>query len=40
MRFYDVDAIEIDVQDPRFFLDEEKLIEIQEVIAEMLSAYV
>lgn len=39
MQFFDVNGIEIDVQDPRFFIDEEHMIEQQEAIAEMLSTY-
>lgn len=37
MRFYNLDGIEEDAQDPRFFIDEEELIEVQESIEEMLS---
>lgn len=40
MRFYDIDDIEVDVQDPGFFIDEEQLIEKQEAIAEMFDVYV
>jgi hypothetical protein len=36
MRFY-VDGIEMDVQDPNFFIDEEQYIEIKESIEELLG---
>jgi hypothetical protein len=39
MRFYDVDGMEIDVQDIKFFIDEKELTETQEAIAEMLDLY-
>ena len=39
MQFFDVDGIELDVQDLKFFIDEETMIEQQEAIAEMLSTY-
>jgi hypothetical protein len=32
MRFYDLDGIEMDVQDPKFFMDEEDLHDNEEVI--------
>lgn len=38
MRFY-VDGLELDVQDPTFFMDEEKYIEIKQTLDEMLSDY-
>lgn len=37
MRFYNLDGIEEDVQDHRFFIDENELIEIQESIEEILG---
>ena len=37
MRFYDHDGIEMDVQDPKFFIDEDTLQAQQEAITEMLS---
>ena len=40
MQFFDVDGIELDVQDPIFFIDEEQLIKQQEAIEEILEAYV
>ena len=39
MRFYNIDGIEEDVQDPKFFIDEQTLIELQETINEMLNTY-
>jgi hypothetical protein len=39
VQFFDVDGVQLDVQDPRFFIDEEIMIEQQEAIAEMLSTY-
>ncbi len=39
MRFYDIDGHELDVADPKFFIDEEKYIVIQESIEEMLDIY-
>lgn len=39
MRFY-IDGIEEDVQDPRFFIDEDEYIEYQESIEEMLYFYI
>lgn len=39
MQFYNVDGVEMDVQDPKFFIDEEQLCEIQEAIEEILSTY-
>lgn len=40
MQFYDADGIEMDVQDPKFFIDEEQLKYIQESIAELINNYV
>lgn len=37
MRFYDIDGIEMDVQDPKFFIDEDELRETKENIVEILS---
>jgi len=37
MRFYNFDGIEEDVQDPKFFIDEEQLKEILETIKETLD---
>ena len=37
MRFYDVDGIEMDVQDPSFYIDVDKYTEIKESIEEILS---
>lgn len=37
MRFYDIDGIEIDVQNPGFFIDKKALLDLQEAIQEMLS---
>ena len=37
MRFYDLDGLEMDVQDPKFFIDEDELIETKDAIEEMLS---
>lgn len=39
MRFYNLDGIEEDVQEPKFHLDEELLKEQLESIEEMLSNY-
>jgi hypothetical protein len=36
MRFYNLDGIEDDVQDPSFFIDEDVLLEQQEAIEEIL----
>ncbi len=36
MRFY-VDGLELDVQDPKFFIDEEQYLAYSESIEEMLS---
>lgn len=40
MRFYNLDGIEEDVQDPHFFIDETVLLAQHAAIAEMLSDYV
>jgi len=40
MKFYDHDGIEMDVQDPNFFIDEELLLTQQEAIKELLETYV
>ena len=37
MRFYNADGIEMDVQDPKFFIDEERYKAIAQSIDEMLS---
>ncbi len=37
MRFYDVDGLEMDVQDPKFYIDVEKYSADYEAIEEMLS---
>ncbi len=37
MRFYDIDGIETDVQDLKFFIDEDKLFEQKDAIEELLS---
>lgn len=37
MRFYNLDGIEEDVQDPVFFIDEEIYLEHKEAIDEILS---
>lgn len=37
MRFYNFDGIEEDVQDPKFFIDEEQLEEILETIEEIID---
>jgi len=39
MRFYNLDGIEEDVQEPKFFIEEEKYQEIHESIHEMLHEY-
>jgi hypothetical protein len=39
MRFYNVDGIEEDVQDPKFFIDEELLSMLQEAINELVEMY-
>lgn len=39
MRFYDIDGQELDVQDPKFFIDEEHYHEVQEAIQEMIYEY-
>ncbi len=37
MRFYDIDGIEMDVQDPKFFIDEENLRRKLRIIKDMLT---
>lgn len=37
MRFYDIDGIEMDVQDPKLFIDEERYKEISKAIDELLA---
>ena len=39
MRFYDIDGQELDVQDPKFFMDKEEYTEIKQTLDEMLSTY-
>ncbi len=39
MRFYNLDGAEMDIQDPKFFIDEDVLLEMQEAIQEMLNYY-
>lgn len=39
VRFYNQDGIEIDVQDPIFFIDEQLIKELQDTIEEILSTY-
>ena len=39
MQFFDVDGNEVDVQDPKFFIEEDLMFAQQEAIAEMLSTY-
>lgn len=39
MRFYNIDGHELDVQDPKFFIDEEEYKEIQESLEEVLDDY-
>jgi hypothetical protein len=39
MRFYNVDGIEEDVQDPSFFIDEDSLIDQKDAINELLDYY-
>jgi hypothetical protein len=38
LRFY-VEGLELDVQDPTFFMDEEEYTEIKQTLDEMLSTY-
>lgn len=40
MRFYDIDGNEIDIQDPKFFIDEEQLRQQYEAIKELLDVYI
>jgi hypothetical protein len=37
MRLYNLDGIEEDVQDPRFFIDEDIMLSQQEALEEILS---
>lgn len=39
MRFYNLEGNEEDVQDPKFFIDEEHLTEQLEAIEELLETY-
>ncbi len=39
MRFYNIDGHELDVQDPKFFIDEEDYTETKETLEEMLNTY-
>jgi len=39
-RFYDVDGLEVDVQDPNFYLEKEVVITIKESIDAYLNDYV
>lgn len=39
MRFYNLDGIEEDVQDPSFFMEKELLLNLQEAISELLENY-
>jgi hypothetical protein len=39
MRFYNIDGQELDVSDPKFFIDEELYEEIQESVSEMINDY-
>ena len=38
MRFY-VECLQVDVQDPSFFMDEDEYTETRETLDEMLSTY-
>ena len=40
MRCYDVDGIEMDVQDPGLFIEEENLVECKKSLEEMLVDYI
>lgn len=40
MRLYNLDGIEEDVQDPKFFIDESQYIAYHEAISEMLYDYI
>lgn len=40
MRFYNLDGVEEDVQNPKYFLDPEQMHEQHEAIEEMLNFYV
>jgi hypothetical protein len=39
VQFYNLDGIEEDVQDPKFFIDEDLMLAQHEAIEEMLSTY-
>ena len=39
MQFFDMDGVELDVQDPRFFIDEEEILEKIETLTEMFNTY-
>ena len=39
VQFFDVDGIELDVQDPTFFMDEKEYTEIKQTLDEMLSTH-
>lgn len=39
MRFYNLDGVELDVQDPKFFMDENELLENKLAIDEMIELY-
>lgn len=40
MRFYDNDGLEMEIQEPKFFIDEELLQELKEAIEELWCIYV
>jgi len=40
VQFYDTDGIELEIQDPKFFVDEDVLNSLHEAIEEMLTNYV
>jgi hypothetical protein len=39
MQFFDVDGIELDVQDPIFFMDMEEYTETKKTLDEILNTY-
>ena len=39
MRFYDIDGIEMDVQDPKFFIDEDNYKELKSNLEEILDEH-
>lgn len=39
VQFFDLDGNEVEVQDPKFFIDEDLMLAQHEAIAEMLSTY-